>query len=73
MKLKRFLCIMLITAMALFAVSCGKSGKENNSSKVDPDTAEHITLALRSGVYSDAIKSCITSFEEEKQVICDIL
>ena len=73
MKLKRILCIILISAMLLCALSCGKSRKGQSAANVDPATAEHITLALRSGVYSDAIKSCLIPFEEENQVICDVL
>lgn len=73
MKLKRFLCIMLISAMVLSSVACGKNQAKQNKSGVDPDTAEHLTLALRSGVYSEAIKSCLATFEEENQVICDVL
>ena len=72
MRLKRFLCIILMLVMVVSAVACG-SDKKQNTSKVDPNTAEHITLALRSGVYADAIKSCLAPFEEENQVICDVL
>ncbi|WP_026526096.1 extracellular solute-binding protein [Butyrivibrio sp. VCD2006] len=73
MKFKRALCIILVTVMVMCALSCGKNQKSQSVSNVDPDTAEHITLALRSGVYSDAIKSCLVPFEEEHQVICDVL
>ena len=73
MKSKRILCIILISAMLLGTLSCGKNQKGQSASNVDPATAEHITLALRSGVYSDAIKSCLVPFEEENQVICDVL
>lgn len=71
MKTKRIISIMLVLLLLLSA-ACGDTGGKRKSS-VDPDTAPHITLALRSGIYVDAIESCIADFEDENQVICDIV
>lgn len=56
-----FLSIILITN--LFA-GCGSSSGSNLPT---------ITLALREGIYSDVISKCVSAFEKEKQVHCEIL
>ncbi len=73
MNPKRTLSLIMMIMLITCSVSCGKNQGGKTTANVDPNTAEHITLALRSGVYSDAIKSCLISFEEENQVICDVL
>ncbi|WP_029323976.1 extracellular solute-binding protein [Butyrivibrio sp. AE3004] len=73
MKVKRLFSVMLIVALMTGVLSCGQKNMNKDVSGVDPDTAPHITVALRSGVYSDAIKSCIVKFETNNQVICDVL
>ncbi len=71
--LKRFTSVILILIMTLSLVSCGMQKKPEQILTVDPDTATHITLALRSGIYVDAIESCLIPFEEENRIICDIV
>ncbi|SDB59570.1 extracellular solute-binding protein [Butyrivibrio sp. INlla16] len=73
MKWKRVLSAILTVMVLICAMSCGKKQDKQNASGVDPETAPHITLALRAGIYSDVIKSCLVQFEEENQVICDVL
>lgn len=69
---KKMVSVLLVAAMMTGAISCGKSNSSKRESGVDPETAPHISLALRSGVYSDAIQSCLADFERENQVICDV-
>jgi ABC-type glycerol-3-phosphate transport system substrate-binding protein len=69
---KKITSIILTMAMVFSTAACGSGGSKNQST-VDPETAPHITLALRSGIYADAIESCLVEFEEENQVICDVL
>ena len=71
MKTKRIISIMLVLLLLLIT-ACGNSGGKRKSS-VDPAIAPHIKLALRSGIYVDAIESCIVDFEEQNQVVCDIV
>jgi ABC-type glycerol-3-phosphate transport system substrate-binding protein len=59
--------------MTVSLVSCGIQKNPEQVLTVDPDTATHITLALRSGIYVDAIESCLIPFEEENRIICDIV
>ncbi len=69
---KKLVSVLLVVAVMAGTVSCSKVNKAEHDSGVDPNTAPHISLALRSGVYSDAIKSCLVEFERENQVICDV-
>ncbi len=72
MKIRRILSVVLIMLILTTLVSsCGSSGKTRTVA--DPETAPHVTLALRSGIYVDAIESCLADFESENQVICDIV
>lgn len=71
-RLKRAGAILLVIMMTVCSISCAKP-KPKERLSVDPDTAPHMTLALRSGIYVDAIKSCLVPFEEENRVICDIV
>jgi len=70
--LKRAGAVLLVMIMTVCSVSCAGQ-KKSDSLSVDPDTAPHMTLALRSGIYVDAIESCLIPFEEENRVICDIV
>ena len=72
-QLKKFTSVILILIMTVSLVSCGLQKKPDPVLTVDPDTATHITLALRSGIYVDAIESCLIPFEEENRIICDIV
>ena len=50
-----------------FSVSC--NSKEKFSSE---GSKQKITLALRSGLYSDVIKSCLRDFEKANNVVCEV-
>ncbi len=69
---KKITSIILTVTMILSCAACSL-GSSKKQSSVDPENAPHITLALRSGIYADAIESCLIQFEEENQVICDVL
>ncbi len=71
-RLKKISAVILILAMTVSLIACGKSNSRQKLT-VDPDTAPHLKLALRSGIYVDAIESCLVPFEEENKVICDIV
>lgn len=72
MKLRKELAALLLITILAGVTACAQNKPKENHT-VDPETAPHITLALRSGIYVDAIRSCLVPFEEENQVICDIL
>ena len=73
MRCKRIIAVLLLITMMISMVACNPRGKKKDVLTVDPDKAPHITLALRSGIYVDAIESCLIPFEEENRVICDIV
>ena len=59
---------LLLTAVLVLVSACGSSGKRENK--------EHLptmTLALRSGIYSDVIIDCLPKFEEEHGIFCEVL
>ncbi len=58
----------LLMAGILFATACGSTGKRENK-----DHLPTMTLALRSGIYSDVIINCLPKFEEEHGIFCEVL
>lgn len=62
--LKSVISILLIAALSLETTGCQTT--QESAKKT-------ITLALRSGVYSEVIKECLPAFEEEHNVKCEVL
>lgn len=65
-----FLSFFSIATLALFS-SCKK--KDDGPKLVVNQDTKFITLALRSGIYSDVIKHCLPEFEVSNNVQCDVL
>ncbi len=65
MKFRHFLCLVILFSLT-FCFSCSKK----TSSLVAPDAT--INLALRSGTYSEVIKSCLPDFETKYNIKCNV-
>ncbi len=66
--LKKILSTGLIICLVTSFAGCEELTPRENFSNLPT-----VTLALRSGVYADVIKSCIPKFEEEHGIFCEIL
>lgn len=62
-----FISILLL----FFLTSCFEKKGQKHSDVKNPDAT--LTLALRSGIYSDVIKSCLLEFETKHNVICNAI
>ncbi|MBO6215417.1 MAG: extracellular solute-binding protein [Lachnospiraceae bacterium] len=64
---KRVLSILIV-----FTVLAGLfTGCKGESAKTDPDVVT-LTLALRDGIYADAIEACLPEFEKENNLHCEV-
>jgi len=68
--MKKILCIVLSLVLAC---GCVFSGCADRKSEDPNDGLPELTLALRSGIYSDVIRECLPAFEEENAVRCNVL
>lgn len=68
-RLARSLSIFLAMILLLGTAACGL-GSQKRENK---DHLPTMTLALRSGIYSDVIISCLPKFEEEHGIFCEVL
>lgn len=69
--MKKALSIILVVSMVLSLTACGGSSKRPKK-EIDENTVI-LTLALRSGIYSDVIQSCLYDFEQANNVYCEVL
>ena len=69
---KRILSIICLAALVLGSVACGNGESSQVHGDVDESKATHLHLALRDGIYADAIVSCLPDFEEKYNVWCEV-
>ncbi len=69
--MKKAISVILAAVMVLSLAACGGSAKRPKK-EIDENTVI-LTLALRSGTYSDVIQSCLYEFEEANNVYCEVL
>lgn len=67
--LKKACSIVLVTALLFSMSACGAGDKKRENTENLPT----ITLALRSGIYSDVIISCLEEFEQRHGIFCEVL
>ncbi len=65
---KKILSAGLIVCLVASISGCEELTPHENLSHLPT-----VTLALRSGIYADVIKSCIPKFEEEHGIFCEVL
>lgn len=70
-EIKRIIWVLLLCFFLLPMTSCGSSAEGHR--KVDWEEEGRLVLALRAGTYADVIETCITDFEEETHIYCEIL
>lgn len=67
--MKRIFFIFFIFPLLL--TSCFEKKYQKHGTVKNPEAT--LTLALRSGIYSDVIKRCLPEFEEKYNVVCTVL
>ncbi len=65
---KKIISAGLIACIVTSFSACAELTPRENNSHLPT-----MTLALRSGIYADVIKSCLPKFEEEHGIFCEIL
>ena len=68
--MKKAISVILVVILAFSLTACGGSSKRPKK-EIDENTVI-LTLALRSGIYSDVIQSCLYEFEEANNVYCEV-
>ena len=68
--MKKLLALVLALVMALSLFACTGSGTAKPTESNGPTK---MTIALRSGAYGDAIKSCLPAFEEANNVKFEVM
>lgn len=68
--MKRIIVMCLSFLLLISLVGCSNSSDNSGASNNDTKT---LTLALRSGTYSDVIKKCLPEFEKANNVKCEVL
>ncbi len=68
--MKKIICIILSLILVFGSMLSGCAKKD--AQYVD-DNLPSLTLALRSGIYADVIKSCLPAFEEANHIHCNVL
>ncbi len=71
MQVRKLLAIFSTLVSVCLLVSCPK--KDPAPKLIVNDDTKYITLALRSGIYSDVIERCLPYFEVENNVQCTVL
>lgn len=69
-SLRKIFQIALLLSLLPALTSCLSKSKKHYSSK-NPEAK--LTLALRSGTYSDVIKNCLPKFEKQFNIQCDVV
>lgn len=65
------LLFLLLASTSMFFSSCFEEKIQKHGNVSNPDAT--LTLALRSGTYSDVIKRCLPYFEEKNNLICNVV
>ncbi|MCR5100261.1 MAG: extracellular solute-binding protein [Butyrivibrio sp.] len=69
--MKKFLSIFLCTTILISSTGCSTQNQTSSGKSLSKETV--LTLALREGTYSNVISDCLSTFEEENNIKCQIL
>ena len=64
--------LSLYAVLFVLCAMCFSSCNEQSKKKITSSSAT-LTLALRSGLYAEVIKSCLSDFEIENNIMCNVL
>ncbi len=70
--MKRIQTLLLIMILTLPLLSCSLPSAKDEHRKVDWKPEGYLSLALREGTYADVIEECITEFEEDTHIYCEL-
>ncbi len=70
--MKRIQILLLILILTLPLFSCSFPSAKDEHRQVDWEPEGYLSLALREGTYADVIEECITEFEEDTHIYCEL-